>query len=105
MSRAYTSRPLGDLGCGVSAELRYVDGVLDGVEYRHPHNAPDRIFSLLPAAKRPAGYGMDGYVPVKPAWPDGWTVESVEPLTLSQSLLCKQCGHHGHIIGGKWVPC
>lgn len=26
-----------------------------------------------------------------------------EPLTLSPSLLCKTCGDHGFIRGGKWV--
>jgi hypothetical protein len=33
-----------------------------------------------------------------------WTLVSLDPLTLSPSLLCS-CGHHGHIQGGKWVPC
>lgn len=33
-----------------------------------------------------------------------WTVESWEPLTLSPSLLCRACGDHGFIRGGKWVP-
>lgn len=33
-----------------------------------------------------------------------WTVESWDPLTLSPSLLCPQCGHHGWIRDGKWVP-
>lgn len=34
---------------------------------------------------------------------DAWTVESYEPLTLSPSLLCTICGHHGYIREGKWV--
>ncbi len=33
-----------------------------------------------------------------------WTVESWEPLTLSPSLLCTVCGHHGWIRDGRWVP-
>lgn len=33
-----------------------------------------------------------------------WTVESWEPLTLSPSLLCRGCGHHGHIRNGRWEP-
>ena len=33
-----------------------------------------------------------------------WTVESWDPLTLSPSLLCN-CGDHGFIRGGVWVPC
>jgi hypothetical protein len=35
---------------------------------------------------------------------DGWQVESTDPLTLSPSLLCRSCGHHGFIRGGAWVP-
>lgn len=31
------------------------------------------------------------------------TVVSWDPLTLSPSLLCTACGHHGHIRGGRWV--
>lgn len=33
-----------------------------------------------------------------------WEVISEEPLTLSPSLACGQCGHHGWIRDGKWVP-
>jgi hypothetical protein len=31
-----------------------------------------------------------------------WRVESLEPLTLSPSVLC-HCGDHGFIQGGRWV--
>jgi hypothetical protein len=33
-----------------------------------------------------------------------WQVESWEPLTISPSLLCRICGHHGWIREGRWVP-
>lgn len=33
-----------------------------------------------------------------------WKVESYDPLTLSPSLLCTACGHHGYIRQGAWVP-
>jgi len=33
-----------------------------------------------------------------------WQVLSMEPLTLSPSLLCRTCGNHGFIREGKWVP-
>jgi hypothetical protein len=33
-----------------------------------------------------------------------WQVESWDPLTLSPSLLCGACGHHGFIRAGAWVP-
>lgn len=32
-----------------------------------------------------------------------WKVESWEPLTLSPSILC-ECGVHGYIRNGLWVP-
>jgi hypothetical protein len=34
-----------------------------------------------------------------------WQVEQWEPLTLSPSLACQMCGHHGWIRDGRWVPC
>lgn len=40
-----------------------------------------------------------------------WQVESWDPLTISPSVLCRgrnidgsECGFHGWIRGGKWVP-
>lgn len=33
-----------------------------------------------------------------------WTVEQWEPLTLSPSLLCTDCGDHGFVRGGRWEP-
>lgn len=33
-----------------------------------------------------------------------WQVESMEPLTVSPSLLCRVCGHHGFIRNGRWEP-
>lgn len=43
---------------------------------------------------------------VREAFPDRavWTVNSLDPLDLSPSLLCGCCGHHGWIRGGRWVP-
>ncbi len=32
-----------------------------------------------------------------------WQLESLDPLTLSPSLLCG-CGYHGFIKQGKWIP-
>lgn len=32
-----------------------------------------------------------------------WKIESMDPLTLSPSLLCA-CGDHGFIREGRWVP-
>lgn len=33
-----------------------------------------------------------------------WTVEQLDPLTISPSVLCGTCGNHGFIREGRWVP-
>lgn len=33
-----------------------------------------------------------------------WQVESLDPLTISPSILKTECGLHGFIRGGRWVP-
>ena len=77
-----------DLGHGVTAEVRRIGETIHGVAYWHPCAA-----------------GMsEGWADTKPTWPDGWDLVSVEPLTLSPSLLCRGCGHHGFIREGRWVP-
>jgi len=76
-----------DLGSGVTAEIRSMNGQVGGVHYKHP---------------RPDGTGTcEGYAPV--GGRDGWTLVREEPLTLAPSLLCRACRHHGYIIDGKWV--
>lgn len=80
-----------DIGHGVSIEVRSLNGVPNGVAYRHPPNAN--------------GTGScEGYAPFGPPDSDGWTVERLDPLTISPSLLCRACGHHGFITAGRWVP-
>lgn len=32
-----------------------------------------------------------------------WEVVQEDPLTLTPSLLCRQCGDHGYIREGRWV--
>lgn len=32
-----------------------------------------------------------------------WQIVQEEPLTLSPSVLCTQCGNHGFIRDGKWI--
>ena len=36
-------------------------------------------------------------------WPV-WRVEQWDPLTISPSVLCRDCGLHGWIRDGRWVP-
>lgn len=41
---------------------------------------------------------------VEPDRPNRWTVEAWDPLTLSPSILRRECGDHGFIRAGRWVP-
>lgn len=43
----------------------------------------------------------DWYGPSAPTW----EVLTEDPLTLSPSLACQNCGHHGFIRSGRWEPC
>jgi len=86
--------PWRDIGHGVQAcEFRYVpDGQLH-IAYRHDckndNGEPLRAFAAVPVSD--TGAGRD------------WKLEQREPLTISPSLLCGSCGHHGFIREGKWV--
>ncbi len=81
-----------DLGHGVMATVIRLDGEPVGVAYYHP-------------PLRPTESGRcSGYAPLKPHREDGWDLVSEEPLELAPSLLCRACGHHGFIRGGRWVP-
>lgn len=75
-----------EIGHGVAVQVRRIDGEIAGVAYWHPCH----------------GYNVEGWVPV--ATPGGWDLVSEEPLTLSPSLLCRACGHHGFVRDGRWVP-
>lgn len=51
--------------------------------------------------KRPASWP-----PVRatlPLGPDGWTVTATDPLTVTPSVHCQECGMHGFITNGEWV--
>jgi len=78
-----------DFGYGVTGELREWNGELHGLAYWHP--------------RTDTGATCEGWVPTHAA-DYSWTIESREPLTLSPSLLCTRCGHHGFVRGGEWVP-
>lgn len=89
-----------DIGHGVGIRfMAWRDHERAGITERHP--TPD---------------GSDGGIHyggvlfdlpgIAEAFPNGalWQVESFDPLTLSPSLLCPQCGHHGWIRAGRWEP-
>ncbi len=85
-----------DIGHGVSYQFTTNrDGQRDGIIYRHPCTPPNEQGSWV------AFRGRND--PNSPAG-SGWAVESEDPLTLSPSLLCMTCGHHGFIREGEWVP-
>ncbi len=44
--------------------------------------------------------GIPGYLPLGP---NGWTIVSEEPLTVTPSILNQPCGCHGYITDGKWI--
>lgn len=35
---------------------------------------------------------------------DTHTIESINPLSVKESVLCQDCGYHGYIREGRWVP-
>jgi hypothetical protein len=87
-----------DLGHGV--ELQFTSyGEHERAGYIQSHPRPD-------GQGRCEGGGLFDLPGIREAFPDRavWQVESWEPLTLSPSLLCSACGHHGFIRGGRWVP-
>ncbi len=81
-----------DIGHGVTIEIRRIEGAQSGVAYWHPTvNQPGKTCEDW------ANFNEYG-------WTNGWDVEQLEPLTISPSLACRACGHHGFIREGKWVP-
>lgn len=75
-----------NIGHGVEIEKRYVDGEFHGVAYWHECN----------------GIYREDWVHVQGL--KSWTLITLDPLTITPSLLCRVCGHHGFITNGKWVP-
>lgn len=46
--------------------------------------------------------------PVKATLPlsaEWWVVQNLDPLTVTPSVLCSDCGCHGFITNGVWVSC
>ena len=89
MAGSCTKSPKRDIGHGVIIEERFLDGQLGGVAYWHlcPRGCPE------------------GYLPICELGDErGWVLVSLKPLTLSPSILCPACKHHGCIIDGKWIP-
>jgi hypothetical protein len=78
------------LGPDCHCVLARRDGELWGLDFYH---------------RRPDGLACFGWVPLAPHSPDGWTLDQLDPLTISPSVLCRggACGDfHGWIRNGKW---
>lgn len=104
-----TMRPL-DLGHGVTLRFtvwspdRDLNPQYDGIPDVDPWGAI--LAHPLPDGGICEGaLAFDGPVQqrVEPDRPR-WTVERLDPLTLSPSVLC-DCGFHGFVREGRWVPC
>jgi hypothetical protein len=68
-----------------------------------------KIFGLTEGHRDKAGNPCMGFVRfegpcLRTLEAPTWNVESTQPLTLSPSILCRTCGHHGYIRQGRWVP-
>ena len=65
----------------------------------HPHE--DRLFGLIVTHQC-----VDGpYVGTASFSPGSHCLLSEEPLTITPSLVCPECGDHGWIRDGAWVSC
>lgn len=65
-----------------------------------------RPAGLIESHRLPDGRWCSGSVAFKgngDGFPE-WTVILEEPLTLTPSILCRSCGSHGWIEGGRWRP-
>jgi hypothetical protein len=72
--------------------------------YRYWHRAGSpRPVGIIESHRLPDGRWCEGSIAFKGNG-DGspeWTVILAEPLTLSPSILCRSCGEHFFIEGGK----
>lgn len=74
---------------GILVYHQHPDGAVCGgsVAFAMPHGAPAVARGTAPNSRAL------------------WHVLSLDPLTLSPSILDSTCGLHGHIVNGRWVPC
>lgn len=84
-----------DLGHDVLVMFTSRDGARVGLLESHPRPDDGRGCSGAVTFDVPEAEGLKG---------PRWQVESMDPLTISPSVLCRGCGWHGWIRGGQWVP-
>ena len=84
-----------DIGYGVSIQITaYADGTEAGIIETHPHRQTGKPCSGAVLWNR------RDTILKSPTW----RLISREPLTLEPSILCRECGNHGFIREGRWVP-
>lgn len=82
-----------DIGHGVTITFTVYEGVTVGLV--EEHNSP---------TGRCSGYVRFRIPKNDTTTRPSWSIDSEDPLTLSPSVLCTTCGHHGFIRDGRWVP-
>lgn len=86
-----------DIGHGVTIFFTEYNGVTIGLI--EEHDSPSGRCSGSVFFR-----GRPGVLPPDLGGHPNWDVLSMEPLTLSPSIQCRTCGHHGFIREGRWVP-
>jgi hypothetical protein len=82
-----------DLGHDCAFKFRRDEaGQVSGIQFRFPSSDPNWPFHI-------------GTVPF--VGDHAWTVNSLDPLDISPSILCDRTpdGVHGFIRNGRWEPC
>lgn len=64
----------------------------------------DGSIGVLHTCTRPR-YGFTLAVAPRLQLSNGHTVVSTDPVTISPSIACGDCGLHGFIRNGQWEPC
>jgi Family of unknown function (DUF6527) len=82
-----------DIGHGVTIHFVVYNGVTVGLT--EEHDSPTGRCSGYVRFRVPQNAEGQG----RPSW----VIEKEDPLTLSPSVLCTTCGHHGFIREGRWV--
>lgn len=79
-----------DLGPKHMAAVVYPDGT---IRFKHLCDRGQRGILVCAPALQLGPHGT------------GHQLAAADPLTITPSVLCPDCGTHGYITAGRWVPC